>query len=1339
MNNVLTQKEKSTLLHNKTFYVIGIGSSAGGLKALKEFFDYCPSDTGFAFVIIQHLSPDYKSLMPELLARHTEMSVQEAKQGDIIAPNHVYLIPGERNIQLHKGALELTKRPPSDQMNFSIDLFLNSLASSQKEKAIAIILSGTGSDGTKGAKAIKEIGGTIFVQSPESCDFDGMPKSVISQGLADYILSPKDMGKELIDFISNPNYIYTHPLANTQNTDESLGRILRIIKRHVGYDFSYYKKPTLLRRTAKRIHITKCKTTDNYIDYLYEYPNEKFLLTQEYLISVTKFFRDKKAFEILEKQVIPKLVATKQKGEIIKIWVIACSTGEEAYSITILLEEYLQKKQLDIDYKVFATDIDNSVIDVATKGIYNENIISEVPANLLKKYFLKKKDKYQIVPNIRKKIIFSKHDVLQNPPFNKIDLVSCRNMLIYMENTIQLKVLSSIHYALNLHGYLFLGSSENLGALHKNFKEINTKWKVYKNIQSERILNINKGNIWKVDKDENTKFHFTKQASTLDDKITKSINKLLMEEMQVVSICIDDNYEIIHASGKLKKYIQYPEEGFSNNLLKIVPDALSIPIATSVRKLCVSSTKTVEKQIKLLIDDQLKQLRVLINRFTIPTVNSHSFLITIIEEFDRKITEADKIQITPTLVSNEEQVQELKEALNETRENLQSTIEELETSNEEMQATNEELLAANEELQSTNEELQSLNEELHAVNTELHEKNKQLIELNSDIQNLMKNINVGAIFLDKSFLIRKYTPAINDHFQLQPEDIGRSITHFSGTMVGEDLITHAKKVIKTLQPYRKEVKNAEGRWFIMQIFPYRSQEDSIQGVVINFVDINDLKFAIQEKEKLNSFLSHLMDSNPAIIYVYDIVKQHNVYSSANIAEVAGYTPLEIQQMGNKVLQKIIHSGDMQKIYEHHTQILRSKTDDVKQIEYRIVHKDTNDIIWLLSSDKVNERNKDGSVKTILGVTQIITHSKQMEIKLKESEERFRLAINATRSGLWEWSDLQKDQAWYSPEFYELTGTTEQEMNGTFSELVNLIHPDQIKVFRTGLEEYVQTGNIFEEEIQIKTKKNGYRWFRINGQMQQAMNSKAVKKIVGTLLDINNRKESERKMQELNIELERFAYLASHDLKEPLRTVTSFTKLFKEEYSDQFDENASKYLSFIENASARMITLTNDLLVYSQLDDKSLNFQNVNLNALINNITEDLFNTILENNAKIRVDKLPNITCDSLQIKQLFQNLIANSLKYRSEKDPIIHIGCIKKQSHFIFYLKDNGIGIAPKYHTQIFEVFKRLHTQSEYEGTGIGLANCKRIIDNHQGKIWVESKEAEGAKFLFTIPKIKVK
>lgn len=1318
-------------------HIIGIGSSAGGLQALEEFLDNCPSDTGFAFVIIQHLSPDYKSLMPELLSRHTAMSVKEAKEGDEVKANHVYLIPGTKNIEIKKGKLVLIQRPPNNQINFSVDIFFKSLALEKKEKAISIILSGTGSDGTKGAKAIKEIGGAVFVQEPTSAAFDGMPRSAINQGLADFILAPRQIGAELVDFVHYPNYPLLVPSSSAEGNNESLSRILKIIKNHLDYDFFSYKRPTLLRRIAKRIGITKSTTVENYIDYLHDNPEEKYILTQEFLIGVTKFFRDSEAFEIIRNEVIPSIVRGKKKGGL-KVWTVACSTGEEAYSLAILISEYLEKINKELDFKIFATDIDEKAIEIATKGIYNSHIETEIVPEILEKYFIKNDKKYQIQPSIRKKIIFSKHNILQNPPFNKMDLVSCRNMLIYLESGIQHKVLSSIHYSLNLDGFLFLGSSENLGLLDKNFQDISTKWKIYKNVQPERILDLSRDSAWRVDRNFDLGLSKRKSLSSIDEKITKTVNAVLMGSLDAVSVCIDTNFEIIQAVGKLKKYIQYPDEGYSNNLLKILPDELHIPIATSIRKLGGNSTETVEKRARYIADKDLKDLRILVTKFDMTALGGRYFLVTIIEEAARKITAKDQEIIKPVLFSNEEQLQELKEALSETRENLQATIEELETSNEEMQATNEELLSANEELQSTNEELQSLNEELHTVNAELQEKNTLLIELNSDIENLMNNITVGTIFLDKGFMIRRFTPAIKEHFQLRAEDIGRSISHFSGSLGGQDIIRHSKSVIETLQPYTAEIKNTQGRWFNLYIVPYRSQEDAIEGVVIKFVDINELKVSLQEGLKTNRFLTHLIASNPAIIYVYDILENKNIYSSASIEEIAGYTPEEVQKYGSQLMSKIIHPEDFSKILEHHKAMAEIYDNEERQIEYRIIHKNGQDVIWLVSSDKVNERTPDGKVKSILGVTQVITESKKMEVQLRESEERFRLAMDSTHSALWEWTDKNMHELWISDEGYKILGYKPNELDNTFKNIIELAHPEQRKELQEVIQNHIaEQGNPFEGEIQVQTKDRGYIWVRINGQLQREADIEEKVKVVGTLTDIDDRKTSEDTLKELNVELEQFAYLASHDLKEPLLTVTSFTRLFRKEYADQFDKTAFQYIDFIDGSISRMITLTDDLLRYSQLDRKSLKFQTVDLNKTLSEITDDLQNSIQENGATIKVDKLPKITCDASQIKQLFQNLISNGLKYHEEgANPNLWISSRKLPNGYEFSVKDNGIGIAPRHQKQIFEVFKRLHGQGEYEGSGIGLANCKRIVDNHQGDISVDSQAGEGATFYFTIPKL---
>ncbi|WP_108869720.1 CheR family methyltransferase [Aquimarina aquimarini] len=1334
MKKELPEVVKKTETDN--FYIIGIGCSAGGLNALQDFFNSCPTDTGCAFIVIQHLSPDYKSQMPELLSRYTEMTVCETIEENNIEPDHVYLIPGDKNIIIQDKKLWLISRSKRNQVNFSIDIFFNSLAIEQKEKSIGIILSGTGSDGTKGAMAIKKSGGTLFIQSPEDSHFDGMPISAISNGIGDFVLSAKEIPIKLVSHIDN---MQSQQFATSiDNLDKkSINEVLEILNNTIAYDFFSYKKPTLSRCISKRIKSTKSASIEDYIEYLKNNQEEQHTLVSKFLIGVTSFFRDYSAYDVIEKEVIPDLIEKKNKNsDRIKIWVIGCSTGEEAYSLAILLEEYLTlKKYNNLEYKIFATDIHQKSIDIASQGIYTTTN-SDISQERLGKYFLEKDGYYHISPYIRQKIIFSKHDVLKDPPFNKVDLISCRNMLIYMENTLQRRVLATIHHVLNQDGYLFLGSSESLGLLDNVFNVINSKWKIYQKTigDIDKTLKIKTKDKWQVKRNNLDSYKNKYLKQSFEEKIDKSINQTLMNELGAVSICIDKNFEIIHSYGKVNTYLRFPEEGFSNNLLKMLPDEFKIPLMTSIRKLSRKvDPLTIKTQIKHAIDKNIiKIINIAIRSIKTRSNDYEVFLITFIEKVERQITKEEKDDAILSTETQKNDIEELEQTLNDTRYDLQAIIKELESSNEEMQMTNEELLATNEELQSTNEELQSVNEELHTVNGELQEKNTLLIELNSDMENLVKNINIGTIFLDKEFKIRKFTPSINEHFQLRIEDIGRPINHFSGTLGGENLAEYAKNVIKTRKPFKKEVQNPIGTWFMMEIFPYKHHKDVIKGVVVNFINIHTIKAVYSDKEKLNDFLSHVMNANPAIIYIYDIQKNKYVYSNSQILKEAGYSASDIKKMGLTFLKKIVHPDDYPRVITHYEKLKTIEKDDVFQIEYRVAHKNKKTYIWVLCTDKLNEKSSSGKVKNILGVMNIITKTKDMELQLKESQERYRLAILGSGAGLWEWSDIKTDNAWWSKEFQKLLENYPKNKLSTFTSLINMIHPDQLQTFKKRIDNHIKKGENFEQELQIKTNKNGYRWFLMSAQ-SQLDSQKNTQKIVGTLMDINARKEAEKKMSELNTELERFAYLASHDLKEPLRTISSFTGLFREEYQHTFDDNARQYLEFIENASGRMITLTNDLLAYSQLDNKSLNFQPVDLNILLSEILEDLRQHIEEKNAIINYDKLPIITCDMIQIRQLFQNLISNSLKYQNNEQPKIDITFDNKRTYYLFSIKDNGIGIAPKYHQQIFEVFKRLHTQNDYAGTGIGLANCKRIIDNHNGNIWVKSSLGEGATFYFTI------
>ncbi|MEM6963926.1 MAG: chemotaxis protein CheB [Bacteroidota bacterium] len=951
------------------FYIVGIGTSAGGLEALQEFFDNCPDNTGMAFVIVQHLSPNYKSLMPELLARNTSMKIDEAQDGEEVEPNRVYLIPSKKNITIQDGRLQLVKRPVSSQMNFPIDIFLYSLASDQKEKSIAVILSGTGSDGTRGGKAIKEAGGTVFVQSPDSAKFDGMPRSAILNDIADYILQPAEMPNELIDFVSHPQFSDVITAADLGRNVNAMDRILKIIKAHTGFDFFSYKKPTLLRRTAKRMNITKSESIENYIEQLYGNPDEKFTLVQEFLIGVTKFFRDEEAYKILETQIIPNIVEEKKlKTEPIKIWIVACSTGEEAYSIAILFEEFLRKIKSNYSYKIFATDIDGRAIDIAAKGIYPDTIALDISSERLNSYFIQKDNGYQILPKIRKNIIFSKHDVLNNPPFSKMDLVSCRNMLIYLEKNTQSKVLSSLHFSLKQGGYLFMGSAENIDLLHDSFEEVNQKWKFYRNINPSKLISTDRKEPWRIERNGEP-IYAPNQVKTYRGKIEREVNQLLAEEFKSVVVCIDENYDIQYAVGKLKKYARMPDEGFSTNLMDVLPDEINLPVSTGIREVSKGNDSLITKKIDYLNDGVLSKIKLNIKLLGRRKIRNKLFLITFIEEMERPLTEEEQKKVIPNLQNQMEEVLGLREALNDTKENLQSTIEELETSNEEMQATNEELLASNEELQSTNEELQSLNEELHTVNQELQEKNLELSELNTDMENLMSNTSIGMIFLDKAFKIRKFTPAVKEHFDFQDTDLGRPLENFSGSLNGYELVRYGEQVLSTLEPFQKEIQNKKDEWFELQIIPYKTQEGIVQGVVINFININDIKRAMIEKSQLNDYLGHLMTTIPSIIYKFDAQARKTLYSSTQLESMLGYTPEELVNMEEDVIDRTIFKEDIEKLIKIRNGDAQLKDDEIRQYDIRMYHKITREPKTILCTEKVYKRDEAGNVKTLLGVIQ----------------------------------------------------------------------------------------------------------------------------------------------------------------------------------------------------------------------------------------------------------------------------------------------------------------------------------------------------------------------------------
>ncbi|TVQ93986.1 MAG: PAS domain S-box protein [Bacteroidetes bacterium] len=878
---------------SRNLVCVGIGASAGGLEALELFFKNMNPKSGLAFVVVQHLSPDYKSLMVELLSKHTRMNVLRAEDGMEVLPDSIYLIPPKKNMTIFHGKLFLTEQNHQHVINLPIDIFFRSLADDFADRAIGVILSGTGSDGTLGIRAIKGAGGMVMAQDDTSAKFDGMPKSAIATGLVDYVIPAERMPKELLKYVE-------HPLSNADEEEKdlsifenSLAKIMALIREKVGVDFSYYKPNTIIRRLERRISINQIESFEAYISFLQQSPSEVNILYKELLIGVTKFFRDTESFEIIKQQVIPQLLKNKEKDETIRIWSVGCSTGEEAYSIAILLKEFMDFSGQERDVKIFATDLDKESIEYGSFGFYPESIMADVSVDRLKKYFTKKEKGYLIQEDIRKMVIFATHNIIKDPPFSKIDLISCRNMLIYLKPVMQKKILTLFHFSMSKNGFLFLGSSESLGDHTKNFNTISSKWKIYTYKEGFTSENVNDLLVPNLSQRKKSK-DLTENAFNVPvgkNVNTENIFESVINEFIPPSIIINENYEIVHIFNDVNKFVNFPAGKASFDILNLIRKELSTTITIAIHKAFKENKEIVYKDFKLKEKGSIILLNIKVKPLKEKSNNLRLLLIAIEEKKTYRQKSTDKHQQSVEYDTNQ-QIKDLELELKYTKENLQATIEELGTSNEELQATNEELISSNEELQSTNEELQSVNEELYTVNSEYQNKIEELTQLNNDINNLLKNTSIGTIFLDRNLRIRKFTPAVASAINILDMDIGRPIHHLALNSLYATFIEDIENVLRTLIPKETEVQGKNKNWFFMRILPYRTVENAIDGVVITFFDITERKLFEEKIERKSKLLISVLNNSPIASTILDN-KGNITYANQMAEKVLGLSKKEI--------------------------------------------------------------------------------------------------------------------------------------------------------------------------------------------------------------------------------------------------------------------------------------------------------------------------------------------------------------------------------------------------------------------------------------------------------------
>lgn len=832
----------------KPFPMVGVGASAGGLEALEKLLSQMPDNPGMSFVIVSHTDPGRTSMLPEILQRGTKLPVVTVKRQTKLKANHIYLPPSNKDLMLEDQQLALKEQHRATTVRLPIDTFLRSLAEEWRERSACIILSGTGTDGSQGLRFIKEKGGMAMVQKPESAKYSGMPSSAIATDLADFILPPEKMIPQIMEYFSSERRISVkQETAGESDFPASLSKIVMVLANRVGHDFSMYKKSTLVRRIQRRMSVSRVKDPEQYLSFLYRNPEELEALFKELLIGVTSFFRDAEAFQYIRKKVLPDLLTRNNSQQPFRVWIPGCSTGEEVYSLVILIKECLDEMDLKKEIQVFGTDIDATGIEKAREGLYPQNIAADVNAERLSRFFSKFDSHYRVRKEVREPVVFALQNVLRDPPFSKLDLLVCRNLLIYLESRAQKKLLPLFHYSLKSGGVLFLGSSESVGEFTDIFSSVNKKYNIYRKRDVspglQPIVDFPTGG----KSIERAMDHMRNHRSAFEPKdpgVSQAMEEILLEEHTPACIVVNRRGEISYIHGRTGKFLEPASGHPSLNVVDMAREGLRFELASALRKVTEKNETVGRENLRVRTNGGFQNFNLTVRPMGRPESLKDMILI-LLDEIPAPV-EPQQVEMREEAEEDaNNRVMELERELAKSQQDHRTVLEELETSNEELKSMNEELQSSNEELQSTNEELessreelQSLNEELTTVNSELHEKINELSKAYDTINDVLNSTRIAILFVDADLQVKRFTNEAKKLINLIENDIGRPLNHISTNLAYDNLLDDISSSMRDLKTIEKEVRTKDGRRYTMRVVPYRTKKNRIEGTILTFLEAN---------------------------------------------------------------------------------------------------------------------------------------------------------------------------------------------------------------------------------------------------------------------------------------------------------------------------------------------------------------------------------------------------------------------------------------------------------------------------------------------------------------------